>query len=321
MTAAEHAPEVAAALAAGQPVVALESTVITHGLPYPHNLEAALAMEEAVRREGAVPATIAVVAGRVRIGLDRDELTALAEAGRDGRAAKLSLRDLPPALARGLTGGTTVAATAHLAARAGIAVFATGGLGGVHRGARETWDVSADLLVLSRTPLVVVCSGVKSILDVEATLEWLETASVTLAGFGTDRMPGFYVADAGMPVPARLDTPEEVAAAYRAARALGIPGALVLAVPPPPGYALDRDEHDAWLRAAEAEAATRGVRGKDLTPFLLAELAGRSGGRTLAVNRALLRQNAALAARIARAVAAGGPRPPGGPEGAADSRP
>lgn len=302
MAAWQPAPEVAAALAAGRPVVALESAVLTHGLPYPDNLAAVRAAEEAVRAEGAVPALVAVVAGRVRVGLLPDELEAMARAGAEGRAAKLSLRDLPVAAALGLTGGTTVAATAHLAARAGIAVFATGGLGGVHRVGPAGWDVSADLLALARTPVVVICSGVKSILDVPTTLEWLETASVTLVGFGTDRLPGFYAADAGLPVPWRLDAPEQVAAAYRVARRLGLPGALVVAVPPP--EALDPAELEALRAAAEAEADARGVTGPRRTPFLLAELARRSGGRTVAVNRALLAENARVAARIARALAA-----------------
>lgn len=301
------ADEVRAALAAGRPVVALESTVVTHGLPYPENLAAARAAEEAVRARGAVPATVAVLDGRARVGLAPDELERLARLG--PAAAKLSLRDLGPAVARGLSGGTTVAATAYLAARAGIAAFATGGLGGVHRGWREHGDVSADLLVLRDTPLVVVCSGVKSILDLPATLEFLETASVTVAAYRQDTLPGFYVADTGLPAPWRFDAPEEVAEAFLAMRRLGLPGALVLANPPDPETALDPAEHEALLAAAERDAAAAGVRGKDLTPFLLARLAARSGGRTVRANRRLLARNAALAAEVAVALAARGGRP------------
>lgn len=297
----ELAPEVAEALAGAAPVVALESTLITHGLPHPDNLRTAREAEAAVRAAGAVPATVAVLDGRPRVGLTGDELERLAKFGT--RAFKLSLRDLGPAAARGVTGGTTVAATAHLAWTAGIRTFATGGLGGVHRGARDTWDVSADLLALRETPIIVVCSGIKSILDVRATLEFLETASVTVAVYGSDRFPGFYVADTGLPAPWRVDAPEEAADAYLAARRLGLPGALVLANPPDPESSLDRSEHDALLAAAEAQAARDGVAGKDLTPYLLSFLARASGGRTLEANRRLVVRNAELAARVARAVA------------------
>jgi pseudouridine-5'-phosphate glycosidase len=291
--------EVRAGLGEGKGVVALESTLITHGLPAPDNLEVALGAEQEVRAGGAIPATVAVVAGELRVGLGSDELCRLAELGES--ALKLSLRDLGPALARGATGGTTVAATAWAAAHTGIEVFATGGVGGVHLGARETWDVSADLLALRNAPVIVVCSGVKSILDVSATLEVLESASVTVGAYRSDRVPGFYVAATALQAPWRFDSPEEVAAAHRKARALGLDGALVVANPPDP--ALSRDEHDRLLAQAGESAATRSVVGKEVTPFLLAEIAHLSGGRTLALNKSLIRSNARLAAAVATVLA------------------
>lgn len=280
-------------------MVALESTLITHGLPAPDNLEVALGAEDDVRAVGAIPATIAVLSGELRVGLAQNELRKLAELG--PAALKLSLRDLGPALASGSSGGTTVAATAWAAARAKIAVFATGGLGGVHLGAHETWDVSADLLALRDTPVVVVCSGVKSILDVAATLEVLETASVTLAAYRCDSVPGFYVAATPHESPWRFDSPADVAAAYRAARSLGLEGALVVANPPDP--ALSLAEHDELLAEATRAATARSVSGKEVTPFLLAEISRLSGGRTLALNKALVRANARLAAAIAKELA------------------
>jgi pseudouridine-5'-phosphate glycosidase len=292
--------EVRGALDEGRGVVALESTLITHGLPAPDNLDVALGAEQEVRAGGAIPATVAVLSGSLRVGLTEDELGVLAELG--ASAWKLSLRDLGPALARGATGGTTVAATAWAAAHAGIEVFATGGLGGVHLGARETWDVSADLLALRRAPVVVVCSGVKSILDVSATLEVLESASVTLGAYRSDFVPGFYVASTSHPAPWRFDSPEEVVAAHRAARAVSLEAALVVANPPDP--ALTRTEHDRLLAEAGEMAAARSVAGKEVTPFLLAEIARLSGGRTLAINKALVTSNAHLAAAIATALAA-----------------
>ena len=256
----ELAPEVADALAGGRPVVALESTLIAHGLPRPGNLGTALQIEAAVREEGAVPATIALVDGVARVGLDADALERIATSN---DVAKLSARDLGPAAARGVTGATTVAATAHLAALAGIALFATGGLGGVHRGARETWDESADLAALARTRICVVCAGVKSILDVGATLERLETLGVAVAGYRTDRFPGFYLADAGHPVPWTLDDPAQVAAAIRAADELGLgESALVLANPIAAGQQLDPALHDRVLTDALTEAAQLGIRGR-----------------------------------------------------------
>jgi pseudouridylate synthase len=291
------APEVAEALAGARPVVALESTLISHGLPRPRNLEVAREAEAAVRDGGALPATIAVAAGEVRIGLDGKTLRAIAE--RDG-VAKCGVRDLAPVAAHGGYGGTTVAATAYLAARAGIPVFATGGIGGVHREARDTWDESADLETLARTRIVVVCAGVKSILDVRATLERLETLNVTVLGYGTDRFPGFYLADSGHPVPWRVDSAQEVAAVVRAREALGTDGsAVVVANPLPPEEQLDPPLHDRVLAEGLIAAEAAGVRGKDVTPFLLDYLAEGTKGSSLEANVCLIVRNARLAAEIA----------------------
>jgi pseudouridylate synthase len=289
--------EVSDALDAGRPVVALESTLISHGLPRPENLEIAVAVEDVVREERAVPATIAVVEGMVRIGLDREGLEAIATG--DG-VVKCSARDLAVVMARRATGATTVAATATLAARAGIAVFATGGLGGVHRDARDSWDESADLTTLGQTPITVVCAGVKSVLDVEATLERLETLNVTLLGYRTDRFPGFYLADSGFPVPWRVESPEEVADVHHARAELGL-GAIVVANPIE--EPLDAELHERVLRAALEAAEREGVRGKDITPFLLERFHRDTGGASLEANVRLVMRNAALAAQIARAVA------------------
>lgn len=289
--------EVSDALEAGRPVVALESTIIAHGLPRPENLEIARAVEEIVRDEGAVPATIAVVEGMVRIGLDGDGLETIAN-GDD--VVKCGARDLAVVMARRATGATTVAATATLAVRAGISVFATGGLGGVHREARDSWDESADLTTLGQTPITVVCAGVKSILDVEATLERLETLNVTLLGYRTDRFPGFYLADSGFPVPWRVETPEDIADVAHARAELGL-GAIVVANPIE--QPLDAELHETVLREALAAAAEHGIRGKDITPFLLDHFHTRTAGASLEANVRLVLRNAALAAQIARAVA------------------
>jgi pseudouridine-5'-phosphate glycosidase len=289
--------EVKLALDLGRPVVALESTIVAHGLPRPGNLRTAREIEQAVRDEGAVPATIAVVEGTPHIGLDDDALEAIA-AGED--VAKCSVRDLPVVVGRGATGATTVAATAALAVKAGIAVFATGGLGGVHREARESWDESADLTTLASTPITVVCAGVKSILDVGATLERLETLNVTLLGFGTDRFPGFYLADSGHPVPWRVDTPEEVADIVHARAELGL-GAIVVANPL--DEPLDDALHDRVLLEGLRAASEAGVRGKDVTPFLLDRFHRETDGASLRANIRLVLRNAALAARIARCIA------------------
>jgi pseudouridine-5'-phosphate glycosidase len=297
----ELAPEVADALAAGGPVVALESTLIAHGLPQPRNAAVARELEQAVRDAGAVPATIALLEGVVRVGLDDAALEAIAS--RDD-VAKCSARDLPIAMARGATGATTVAATAHLAAHAGIALFATGGLGGVHRAARETWDESADLIALSRLGICVVCAGVKSILDVAATLERLESLGVSIAGYRTDRFPGFYLSDSGHPVPWRLDTPEQVAAALLAGDELELDSALVIANPLPVAEQLDPDLHARVLAEALAAADQQGIRGRDITPFLLARFHAETGGESLRVNIRLVHRNVELAAQIAVALAA-----------------
>lgn len=295
-------PEVADALSAGGPVVALESTIVSHGLPRPENLRVAREVEATVRAHGAVPATIAVVGGRVRIGLDAEALHAIAE--RDD-VEKVSVRDLGTIVAAGGNGATTVAATSHLAVLAGIRVFATGGLGGVHRQARETWDESADLTTLGTTPIAVVSAGVKSILDVGATLERMETLNVAVVGFGTDRFPGFYLSDSGHPVHWRVDTPEQVADVLRAREELGLTEGLVVANPLPEDEQVDPDLHDRVLAEGLALAERRGVRGKDVTPFLLDHFHRATHGASLEANVRIILRNAELAARIAVARVAG----------------
>jgi pseudouridine-5'-phosphate glycosidase len=295
-------PEVGDALRDRRGVVALESTLIAHGLPAPDNLRVAREAEAAVRAAGAVPATIAVVAGAVRIGLDDAALSAIAL--RDG-VVKAGVRDIGFAVARGLDAATTVASTAVLATRAGIRVFATGGLGGVHRGARETWDESADLTTLGETGIVVVCAGVKSILDVPATLERLETLNVAVAGYRTDAFPGFYLSDSGHPVPWRVESPEEVAALARARDALGLADrAIVIANPLPEDEQLDPALHDRVLRESLDAAAAAGIAGRDVTPFLLDRFHRETGGASLRANVRLVLRNAELAGEIAVALAA-----------------
>jgi pseudouridylate synthase len=295
----QASPEVADAVAAGRPIVALESTLLAHGLPAPQNRAAAADLEAAVRANGAVPATIAVLDGVARVGLTAAELDRVCAGG----LAKLSVRDLGPAVGLRRDGATTVAATAALAHAAGVHVFATGGLGGVHRGARDSWDVSADLAALAATPVVVVCSGVKSILDVPATLQMLETESVPVIGYRTDAFPGFYRRDSGHPVPWRVDTPAEAAAVWRAHRALGGPSGALLAQPVPEDAELDGALHDRLLDEGLALLATRGVTGKDVTPVLLEHFHAGSGGASLRTNLALVRANAELAAQVATALA------------------
>ena len=285
--------------------MALESTIISHGLPTATSAGTARQIEAAVRRQGAVPATVAVVDGAVRVGLSDDQLVRVAEAP---GVVKTSIRDLGPVLARDLVGATTVAATAYLAHRAAIGVFATGGLGGVHRGAHESWDESADLQALASVPVTVVCAGVKSILDVPATLERLETLSVPVLGYDTDTMPGFYVRDTGLPVPWRADTPTEVAAVMRSRAALELPQALVVAQPVSVADEMDPALHERTVTEGLAEVARRGVTGKDVTPFLLGWFHEHTGGASLSANVALVLANADLAARIAGAVAAEGER-------------
>lgn len=294
-------PEVSAALDARRPVVALESTIISHGLPRPDNLRVAREIEQAVRSGGAVPATIAIVDGEPHIGLDDAALRRIAEGD---AVVKAGVRDTAVLAARGGDGSTTVASTAHLAAAAGITVFATGGLGGVHRGARESWDESADLTTLARTGVLVVCAGVKSILDVAATLERLETLGVGVIGYRTDQFPGFYLADSGHPVGWRVDTPSEVADVLRARCRVGTDGyGLVLVNPIAPGDEMDRALHDRVLTAGLAAADTQGVRGKDVTPFLLDFFHRETHGASLAANVALVLSNARLAAEVAAAYA------------------
>lgn len=281
-------------------MVALESTVLAHGLPRPRNLRVGRALEEEVRGGGAVPATVGVVGGAPVVGLLPDEVEHLATA--EG-VLKLSTRDLPVAVARGADGATTVAATMWLAHRAGVRVFATGGIGGVHRGGGG--DVSADLAELARTPMIVVCAGAKSILDLPATREALETHGVLVAGWRTDELPAFYSAESGLPVDVRVDGAEEVAALWKAHRELGVPGALLLCVPPPAEHALPAGEVERAIRRALESAEREGVRGKAVTPHLLRAVAEETGGRSLEANVALLHHNARVAASVAAAVARG----------------
>ncbi|MEW2247262.1 pseudouridine-5'-phosphate glycosidase [Streptomyces sp. NPDC006975] len=291
--------EVREALAARRPVVALESTIIAHGLPRPRNLQVALELEAVVRQEGAVPATIAVLDGTPYVGLDKDQVERVAN--EDG-IRKLGHRDLPLAVAAGASGATTVSATAQLAALAGVRVFATGGLGGVHRQWTVTQDESADLGLLARTRITVVCAGVKSILDVPATLQRLETLGVAVAGYGTDRFPGFYLSDSGHPVDWRLDTPEQVAAVMRAQDALDAPeSALIVAHPVPEAEQLDPELHARVLAEALHACETEGVTGQAVTPFLLDHLVRHTDGASLRANLAAVRGNVRLAARIAAA--------------------
>ena len=292
------APEVRRALDEGRAVVALESTVIAHGLPYPTNLESARSMEAVVRREGAVPATMALLDGRLRVGLDDAELQHLATAK---RIRKVSRRDLAVTIARGEDGATTVAATMTIAAWAGIGVFATGGIGGVHRD--PACDVSNDLPTLASVPVAVVCAGAKSILDLRATLEWLETWGVPVLGYGTDEFPAFYSRRSGLGVDVRIDSPGEVAAIIRAGRRLGLPGGTLVTVPIPPQDELPLERVEAAIAAAMAEAQARGIEGSASTPFLLKWVARGTEGASIKANVALLENNAAVAAQIAVALA------------------
>jgi pseudouridylate synthase len=294
--------DVAEAIETGAPVVALESTLISHGLPSPDNLTVAREAERFVRAEGAVPATVGIIGGVARVGLEPEDLELMATAG---NIPKLSARDLAVAVAKGSHGATTVAATAHLAALAGIKLFATGGLGGVHREARESWDISADLATLARTPVAVVCSGVKSILDVSATLEHLETLGVPVVGFRTERFPGFYLMDSGSPLDWSVESEEETARLIRALSELGFErSGLVVANPIPEGEQLDPDLHDRAMRTGLEEMERRGMRGKEVTPFLLDHLRRETGGESLELNKKIILRNARLAARLAGALSA-----------------
>jgi pseudouridine-5'-phosphate glycosidase len=293
-------PDIQDTLATSGPLVALESTVIAHGLPYPHNLDTARELEGVVRDGGAIPATIGVIGGVPTVGLDEEALEHFAQAT-DVR--KLARRDLGYAIGRGLHGATTVAATMALASLAGIEVFATGGIGGVHRGARDSWDISGDLTELGRTPVLVVCAGAKAILDLPATLEYLETLGVPVVGYGCDEFPAFYSQHSGLPLNARADTPEQVATIWRAHLKYGGGGGLLLCVPPPAEDAIPSEEVEEAIALALAQAQAGDVHGPAVTPFLLAALGAQTGGRTLHTNISLLKNNAHVAAAVAVAVA------------------
>lgn len=295
-------PEVSEALASGKPVVALESTIISHGMPYPQNVETALSVESIIRENGAVPATIAIIGGRLKAGLSRDEIEHLGRAGYS--VPKASRRDLPILAAKGSDGATTVTTTMMIAHMAGIKIFATGGIGGVHRGAETTMDISADLEELAQTPVMVICAGAKSILDLGLTLEYLETKGVPVIGYGTEELPAFYTRRSGFGVDYRLDTPEELARAFSVQRELGIKGGMLVTNPIPEEYSMDKAVIDAAIEKALAEAAEKGVRGKETTPFLLAKIKDITGGDSLASNIKLVYNNAALAAKTAAALAA-----------------
>lgn len=290
--------EVADALKSGTPIVALESTIISHGLPRPENLRVAGAVEDIVRSRGAIPATIAILDGTIHVGLSPDELEQVAN--RDD-IIKVSVRDLATVTSRAGSGATTVAATSHIAHLVGISTFATGGLGGVHRGARDTWDESADLTTLGNTPVTIVCAGVKSILDVAATLERLETLNVGVVGFGSSNFPGFYLSDSGHTLDWSVDDVNEIADIVAMRSDLRIPSALIVANPLPIEDQLDPDEHDAVLAEGQILAAQRGISGKDVTPFLLDHFHRSTHGASLLANEKIILRNAELAARIASA--------------------
>ncbi|VTU37845.1 Pseudouridine-5'-phosphate glycosidase [Variovorax sp. PBL-H6] len=293
-------PAVAAARAAGRPLVALESTIIAHGMPYPENVRTAREVEAVIRGLGAEPATIALMGGRIRVGLSDEELELL---GRSGQAHKVSRRDLPAVLASGELGATTVAGTMICAALAGIEVFVTGGIGGVHRGASQSFDISADLQELARTSVAVVCAGAKSILDIGLTLEYLETHGVPVLSCGQDNFAAFYTRDSGFRADYRLDDAQAQARFIRTKWALGLAGGVVLSTPVPQAAALPRKEIDAITEQALAEAAAQDIAGKAVTPFLLARIKALTGGRSLATNMALVKHNAEVGARLALALA------------------
>ena len=290
-------PEVAAAIAAGKPVVALESTIISHGMPYPQNVETALNVEKIIRENGAVPATIAVIGGRLKAGLSHEEIEYLGKSGR--KVAKVSRRDLAAIVARGADGATTVTTTMIIAHMAGIRVFATGGIGGVHRGAETTMDISADLEELANTPVMVVCAGAKSILDLGLTLEYLETKGVPVIGYGTDELPAFYTRRSGFGVDYRVDTPAQLAAMFKAQQELGMKGGMLVTNPIPEQYAMDKEVIDAAIDQAVRESREKGIHGKETTPFLLARVVELTGGDSLASNIQLVYNNARLTAKTA----------------------
>ena len=292
----DFTPEAEAALQQGQPIVALESTIITHGMPFPKNLETAVMLEDAVRAAGAIPATIAVLEGRFKIGLDRDRLENLARLS--GGVVKASRRDLSAVVARNGSAGTTVAATMYIAELAGIEIFATGGIGGVHRGAEETFDISADLVELARTRVAVVCAGAKSILDIDKTLEYLESQGVAVCGYRCDEFPAFYARSSGVKLDHRCDGPRDLARMIRMQRQIG-PGGLLIANPIPEAQAIDAALIEARIAEAVAEARAKGVSKKEVTPYLLGRIVELTEGRSLEANMALVKNNATLAAQVA----------------------
>ena len=294
-------PEVEQALKQGKPVVALESTIISHGMPYPQNVETALKVEQTIRENGAVPATIAIIGGKLKAGCTPDEIEYL---GKKGHAVtKASRRDLPVLIARGEDGATTVTTTMIIAAMAGIKVFATGGIGGVHRGAETTMDISADLEELAQTPVMVICAGAKSILDLGLTLEYLETKGVPVIGYGTEELPAFYTRQSGFKVDYRLDTPEELAAAFKAKLDMGLKGGMLVTNPIPEEYSMPADVINKAIDQAIDESVKAGIHGKETTPFLLAKVKELTGGDSLASNIQLVLNNARLAAKTAAALA------------------
>lgn len=289
--------EVKEALEQGKPVVALESTIISHGMPYPKNVETALLVEQTIRDNGAIPATVAIIDGVCTIGCNKEEIEHLGKAGLS--VTKTSRRDIPVVVSKGLDGATTVASTMILAAMAGIKVFATGGIGGVHRGAEKTMDISADLEELARTPVNVVCAGAKSILDLGLTLEYLETKGVAVIGYGTDELPAFFTRKSGYKVSCRMDTPEEIANAIYEKDSLGLGGGMLICNPIPEQYSMDADYIESVIKEAVKEADEKGVKGKDITPFLLDKIQKITGGESLESNIKLVLNNAKLASKIA----------------------
>ena len=290
-------PEVQQALADGKPVVALESTIISHGMPYPKNVETAMLVEKTIRENGAVPATIAIIGGRLKAGLSPEEIEYLGKSGR--KVAKVSRRDMAAIVARGADGATTVTTTMIIAHMAGIKVFATGGIGGVHRGAEVTMDISADLEELGRTDVMVVCAGAKSILDLGLTLEYLETKGVPVIGYGTDELPAFYTRSSGFGVDYRVDTPAQLAAMFKAQQELGMKGGMLVTNPIPEQYAMDKAVIDAAIEQAVAESKEQGIHGKETTPFLLARVVELTGGDSLESNIQLVLNNAIVASKTA----------------------
>lgn len=295
------APEVQQALQEGKPVVALESTIISHGMPYPKNVETALMVEQCIRDNGAVPATIAIIGGRLKAGLSHEEIEHLGKAGR--AVTKASRRDLPAIVARGIDGATTVTTTMIIAHMAGIQIFATGGIGGVHRGAETTMDISADLEELAQTPVMVVCAGAKSILDLGLTLEYLETKGVPVIGYGTEELPAFYTRKSGFSVDYRVDSPKELADMFRAQRELNYKGGMLVTNPIPEEYSMDKEVIDAAIEQALKECKEQGIHGKETTPFLLAKVVELTGGDSLESNIQLVLNNAKIAALTAKELA------------------